>query len=269
MPAATPRASPATGLAKRHAAEQAALIAEALGHSSSAPSAAQSPRNKGRPWPPKSKSPTLGESITEGTLGAVAEEARRSGRGRRADRQPGDRQGQRRGALAGRRRDDRAAGPGRRQCRGRRGHRADRRAAATAAPGSRRLRRRMPRPTLPAPAKLPRFAETSMLRSLSREGGTTIRSTDPFARGAPRGARISCRSDPDQGQRQGRPPDQGRRARRCRGAESWCRRPQAPQAKAPTLPRQLRRRRPKRPPRGSGRKSASRCRVSARRSRSA
>ena len=30
-------ASPATGLAKRHAAEQAALIAEALGHSSEAP----------------------------------------------------------------------------------------------------------------------------------------------------------------------------------------------------------------------------------------
>ena len=30
-------ASPATGLAKRHAAEQAALIADALGHSSRAP----------------------------------------------------------------------------------------------------------------------------------------------------------------------------------------------------------------------------------------
>ena len=30
-------ASPATGLAKRHAAEQAALIADALGHSSQAP----------------------------------------------------------------------------------------------------------------------------------------------------------------------------------------------------------------------------------------
>ena len=33
-------ASPATGLAKRHAAEQAALIAEALGHSSRAEQAA-------------------------------------------------------------------------------------------------------------------------------------------------------------------------------------------------------------------------------------
>jgi 2-oxoglutarate dehydrogenase E1 component len=31
-----PSASPATGLAKRHAAEQAALIAAALGHSSRA-----------------------------------------------------------------------------------------------------------------------------------------------------------------------------------------------------------------------------------------
>ncbi len=35
MPGAIPAASPATGLAKRHAAEQAALIAAALGHSSS------------------------------------------------------------------------------------------------------------------------------------------------------------------------------------------------------------------------------------------
>jgi len=34
-----PAASPATGLAKRHAAEQAALIAEALGHSAAAPAA--------------------------------------------------------------------------------------------------------------------------------------------------------------------------------------------------------------------------------------
>ena len=34
-----PAASPATGLAKRHAAEQAALIADALGHSSAAPNA--------------------------------------------------------------------------------------------------------------------------------------------------------------------------------------------------------------------------------------
>ncbi len=32
-----PAASPATGLAKRHAAEQAALIADALGHSTHAP----------------------------------------------------------------------------------------------------------------------------------------------------------------------------------------------------------------------------------------
>jgi 2-oxoglutarate dehydrogenase E2 component (dihydrolipoamide succinyltransferase) len=34
-------ASPATGLAKRHVAEQAALIADALGHRSAAPAAAQ------------------------------------------------------------------------------------------------------------------------------------------------------------------------------------------------------------------------------------
>ena len=41
------------------------------------------------------KVPALGESITEATLGAVAEEAGRCGRRRRADRQPGDRQGRR------------------------------------------------------------------------------------------------------------------------------------------------------------------------------
>ena len=50
------------------------------------------------------KVPTLGESITEGTLGAMAEKARRGGRRGRADRQPRNRQGQRRGAVAGRRR---------------------------------------------------------------------------------------------------------------------------------------------------------------------
>src|SRR4029450_13483885 len=37
-----PAASPATGLAKRHAAEQAALIAEALGHSSRSAATKQS-----------------------------------------------------------------------------------------------------------------------------------------------------------------------------------------------------------------------------------
>ena len=73
------------------------------------------------------KVPALGELITEGTLAPVAEEAGRSGRRGRADRQPRDRQGVGRGALAGRRHAERAAVPGRRHGRGRRGHRADRR----------------------------------------------------------------------------------------------------------------------------------------------
>jgi 2-oxoglutarate dehydrogenase E1 component len=40
-------ASPATGLAKRHAAEQAALIAAALGHPSTKPGANSSERSQG------------------------------------------------------------------------------------------------------------------------------------------------------------------------------------------------------------------------------
>ena len=52
-------ASPATGLAKRHAAEQAALIAAALGHSSRRNDRRRR-RNKGKPWPPTSKSPRSG-----------------------------------------------------------------------------------------------------------------------------------------------------------------------------------------------------------------
>ena len=124
-------------------------------------------------WPPKSKFPTLGESITEGTLGAMAEEARRSGRGRRADRQPRNRQGRGRSALAGRRRAGRAAGQGRRHGRGRRGDRADRRGAALP---PRALRRRPPprrRPTRPAPARTPQLRERRA--AADRRRPTTMR----------------------------------------------------------------------------------------------
>ncbi len=96
-------ASPATGLAKRHAAEQAALIADALGHSSRSAQTAQASVREPRPMATDVKVPTLGESITEGDARPVAEEARRSGRRGRADRQPRDRQGLGRGAVAGRR----------------------------------------------------------------------------------------------------------------------------------------------------------------------
>ena len=135
-------ASTATGLAKRHAAEQAALIAEALGTSKAGRSADRrsARRNEGKTMATDVKVPALGELITEATLGAVAEEARRGGEGRRADRQPRDRQGRGRGALAGRRRDGRAAGQGRRHGRRRRGDRADRERGGGAAP--RRSRRR-------------------------------------------------------------------------------------------------------------------------------
>ena len=49
-------ASPATGLAKRHAAEQAALIAAALGHSSQPATPGRRGAIKGRSWPLTSKS---------------------------------------------------------------------------------------------------------------------------------------------------------------------------------------------------------------------
>ncbi len=61
-------ASPATGLAKRHAAEQAALIADALGHSSRTAATAASFVRETRPMATDVKVPALGESITEGTL---------------------------------------------------------------------------------------------------------------------------------------------------------------------------------------------------------
>ena len=65
-------ASPATGLAKRHAAEQAALIAAALGHGPSDDKRARrlvrSPRNKREDMATDVEVPALGESITEGTL---------------------------------------------------------------------------------------------------------------------------------------------------------------------------------------------------------
>ena len=61
-------ASPATGLAKRHAAEQAAVIAAALGHSSPGSDARLPRRTIRDKMATDVQVPTLGESITEGTL---------------------------------------------------------------------------------------------------------------------------------------------------------------------------------------------------------
>ena len=60
-------ASPATGLAKRHAAEQAALIAAALGHSGDAAGPARR-RGIKEEMATDVEVPALGELITEGTL---------------------------------------------------------------------------------------------------------------------------------------------------------------------------------------------------------
>ena len=86
-------ASPATGLAKRHAAEQAALIADALGHSS----ARNARRGKRARHGDRSQSPDAGRIDHRGDARRLAEAAGRGGRAGRADRQPGDRQGRDRG----------------------------------------------------------------------------------------------------------------------------------------------------------------------------
>ena len=159
----------------------------------------------------------------------MAEEARRGGRGRRADRQSRDRQGQRRGAVAGRRRADRATGQGRRHGRRRRGDRAHRR-GRVAPPAAAPAQAAAAATTNPAGA-----GETPALRGdadaperRSADRRATKRRSRPVAGGAPRGARISCRSDAHPGHRQGRPPDQGRRDRRRRGAEAVPRRRPGP-----------------------------------------
>ena len=103
--------------------------------------------------------------------------------------------------------------------------------------------RRRPMPTTnPAgPGETPHAcAATSMRPSRRRRPPMPRRRRtrhDAVAGGAPRGARISCRSVEDQGQRQGRAADQGRRDRGCakrrkRSAPAQAG-AQAPQAKAP------------------------------------
>jgi 2-oxoglutarate dehydrogenase E1 component len=122
-------ASPATGLAKRHALEQAALIAKRL-------ATRPRPHPSGKP----DKKEDYGDRCNRTDAGGidhrsdarpVAEAAGRSGEGRRADRQPRDRQGGRRSALARGGQDGGA-------CRERRRHRCRRRADRT---GGSRCRR--------------------------------------------------------------------------------------------------------------------------------
>ncbi len=74
MPVAKQSASPATGFAKRHAEQQEALVATALGLASSGKSA-PTPRSTKKqaeefvPMTTEVKVPTLGESVTEATIG--------------------------------------------------------------------------------------------------------------------------------------------------------------------------------------------------------
>jgi hypothetical protein len=87
-------ASPATGLMKRHQAEQAALIAHALGHGVRDEIVAA--HNKKEINSPQGandmstevKVPTLGESIAEATLGQWLKQPGDAVAARRADCQP-------------------------------------------------------------------------------------------------------------------------------------------------------------------------------------
>ena len=102
-------ASPATGSARAHAAQQAALVAAALGNRVT--------------WRPKSRCPTLGESVTSATVARWMKHAGRRRRRRRTAGGTGDRQGDGGGQRAVRRRADRdqraggQRGPGRRAAR--------------------------------------------------------------------------------------------------------------------------------------------------------
>ena len=100
------------------------------------------------------KVPALGRIDHRGDARGVAEAARRGRRARRADRQPGDRQGRGRGPLPRRGHDGRAARQGRRHDRGRRGHRRRSRPAKAARP--KRSCPKPPRSIRPAPARISR-----------------------------------------------------------------------------------------------------------------
>ena len=159
------------------------------------------------------KVPVLGESITEGTLARMAQAARRRGRAGRGDRQPRDRQGQRRSAFAGRGRDGRAEGRG--------GDTVavgaviasiEEGGAAAPDPG-RAGRREIDQPAGAGENPELREAAAPRRRAGHRAGRERRCGHDHVAGGPPRGARASCRPDEDQGHGPRRAPDQGRRAR--------------------------------------------------------
>ena len=226
MPAATAAASPATGLAKRHQAEQAALIADALGHAADAERPAEKPA-EGQRMATEVKVPDSGRIDHRGDARRVAQAARRGGRADEpiasleTDKVAVEVPSPVAGVMGEQRRR------GGRHGRGRRGDRADR--------GGRRRRRASPAPggdrrsIRPVPARISRRA--SRPRRRGRRGRS--HAPDPVARGAPRRARASSRSVEDQGHRQGRPPDQGRRARRRQGPRGRSQRRAGPARRRP------------------------------------
>ena len=130
----------------------------------------------------------------------------------------------------------RAAGQGRRHCRGRRRDRA-RSKKARPRRSARSASRRRSCDQLRRRARRRRRAATTMRPSAeARWPPQDPTPPDPVAGGAPRGARTSCRPVGIKGTRQGRSPDQGRRARRGRSAKSARRSASAarrPSARAP------------------------------------
>ena len=243
------RGSPATGLASRHQIEQAALVAEALGHNVREEirrTRKSETHEAGKRWrvsctrrgtstmATEVKVPALGESVTEATVG---EWLKKPGDPVKRDEPIASLETDKVAVevpspVAGR--DGPARGQGRRDRRGRRGDRDDR---------GQRGRGRPPRPTSasaqpaaakpPAPAAAPAPADTAGAADAADEASPATLS--PV--GAPRGARARGRSRHDQGHRQGRPPDQGRRARRGQHAA-----PRPPVGRLPPAAPQLGRR---------------------------
>ena len=112
--------------------------------------------------------PTLGELVTEATIGKWFKKAGRRGRGRRAVGRTRNRQGHDRSAGAGRRRARLICGQGRRYCRGRRAARPIKEGAGAAPPRKLRAqvakRRKAAAPAAPQPRQPNRASRTRQSR---------------------------------------------------------------------------------------------------------
>ena len=228
-------ASPATGLAKRHKAQQEALVAVALGLADGGKTAqaqdAQPQDLTGRRkanMATEVKVPTLGESVTEATIGEWLKQPGDAGRGdepiasletdKVAVEVPSPVAGVM-GELKAEVGDTVEVGA----------------VIATIEEGAARRPRRRPRRSEGRPrAAKPRAPTTSTRGPTTlprrQRAGRSRRTLSPAVRRAVLEHGVD--PDHDQGHRQGRPPDQGRRARRGQGQEGAAPAPAARRASA-------------------------------------